>query len=279
MKELNKKVKSVGTSRNYREALTRVARYVSENRLGGLRDFNRHLAESYLRHRGTIVGQKTLDMERQAIQAMFQHVTHELTRQERMPVIRADKQQCLKGRAYTPEQVDLIAQAQSERNSLSTELAYHAGLRAHETLTLRPVNEQPADARPTMLTKWLGREGVRYTVIGKGGLVREILIPTRLTQRLEQRRLDQSVRVTDRGIHYQQHYDIGGGHAWSSSFSAASSRVLGWSAGGHGLRHAYAQERVVELQINHYLSYQDALRTTSQEMGHFRPGITEVYLR
>ncbi len=279
MKELNNKLKSVGTSRNYREALTRVARYISENRLGGLRDLNLHQAESYLKYRGDIVGQKTLDMERQAIQAMFQHVTREITWQERIPVIRAERQQCLKGKAYTPVQVNLIAQAQIERNSLSTKLAYNSGLRAHELLTLRPVTEQPADLRPAMQSKWRGREGMLYTVVGKGGLIREVLIPSQLAHRLEQQRLDQSVRVTDRGIHYEQHYDIGGGHSWSASFSAASSRVLGWSTGGHGLRHSYAQERMVELQVNHCLSYQGALRTTSQEMGHFRPGITEVYLR
>ncbi len=272
-------MKSVGTCRNYREALTRVARYVSENHTGGLRDLSRYQAESYLKTRGNSVGQKTLDLERQAIQAMFHHVTREMTTQERIPAIRADKQQCLAGRAITPEQLELIMGAQSERNRLSTELAYHAGLRAHELLTLRPIAEQPADPRPTMETKWLGREGALYTVIGKGGLVREVLIPAQLAHRLEQQRLDQSMRITDRGIHYQQHYDIGGGHSWSASFSAASSRVLGWSTGGHGLRHTYAQERMVELQVNHCLSYQDSLRTTSQEMGHFRPGITEVYLR
>ncbi|MDN4711067.1 site-specific integrase, partial [Vibrio parahaemolyticus] len=65
---------------------------------------------------------------------------------------------------------------------------------------------------------------------------------------------------------------------WSNSFSAASKRVLGWSEGAHGLRHSYAQERMHELQkagFNRDL----ALETVSQEMGHFRPEITEVYLR
>ena len=63
----------------------------------------------------------------------------------------------------------------------------------------------------------------------------------------------------------------------ASLVSAASERVLGWSTGAHGLRHSYAQERMAELQAS--LSRDAALTTVSQEMGHFRPEITETYLR
>ena len=45
----------------------------------------------------------------------------------------------------------------------------------------------------------------------------------------------------------------------------------------HGARHAYAQERMAELQ--RMLFCADALETVSQELGHFRPEITETYLR
>ena len=97
-------------------------------------------------------------------------------------------------------------------------------------------------------------------------------------QRLEERRWERPKTVTDRGIRYTQHYDLGGGLAWSRSFSAASKRALGWSTGAHGLRHKYAQERLDELQGDGY-EYNTALETVSQEMGHFRADITEVYLR
>jgi len=82
----------------------------------------------------------------------------------------------------------------------------------------------------------------------------------------------------DREINYLQRYDIGGGHKWSCSFSKASSRTLFFSNGGHGLRHSYAQERMDELK-GLGLSRQVALETVSQELGHFRAEITEVYLR
>ena len=108
--------------------------------------------------------------------------------------------------------------------------------------------------------------------------MREVLIPAHLATRLEATRRDEPERITDRGVHYESHYAIGGGHRWSNSFSAAAERALHWSSGAHGLRHSYAQERMAELQHGG-LSRDAALETVSQEMGHFRPEITETYLR
>ena len=272
-------IRSVGTVRNYEQALTRVAEWTQQQRLdGGLRGMTPELAVRYLEERGQAVGQKTLDMERQAMQCMMEHVTQQLPPGEPLPVIKSEHQQALEGRAYTAVQVDRIVDAQTPKNALATEIAYAAGLRAHELLTLQPAGERTADPRPALDTKFTGREGVIYTVEGKGGLVREVQLPLDLAERLEAQRLDTPQRVTDRGIFYQSHYDIGGGQRWSNSFSAASDRALGWSTGAHGLRHSYAQERMIELQ-NRGLIRDQALETVSQELGHFRPEITEVYLR
>lgn len=272
-------LRSVGTVRNYEQALTRVAEYVRDTRVcPDLRNLSREQAIAYLEQRGQAVGQKTLDMERQAIQCMFQHVTGRLATGERLPVVRSAHPQKLVARAYTAEQVRLIAAAQTPRNALATELAYAAGLRAHELLTLRPASDRSADPRPALASKWRGRDGERYTVAGKGGLVREVLIPQALATRLEAERLPAPERITDRGVHYLQHYRVAGGQRWSNSFSAAALRVLGWSEGAHGLRHSYAQERLYELQ-HAGLSRDPALETVSQEMGHFRAEITQTYLR
>ncbi|EJK8729851.1 site-specific integrase [Escherichia coli] len=174
--------------------------------------------------------------------------------------------------------MELIASAQTPRNALATRIAYAAGLRAHELHTLAKPEERPASIRPARDSKWTGREGVLYTVQGKGGLIREVLIPSRLAAELENYRHPDALTVTDRGIHYLSRYNIGAGKAWTNSFSAAATRVLNWSSGAHGLRHSYAQERIRELQ-QLGLSREDALTTVSQEMGHFRPEITETYLR
>lgn len=271
-------LRSVGTIRNYEAALTRVAEWTTAARIsGGLTAITPTLAVQYLEQRGQDVGQKALDMERQALQAMMQHVTGQLPSGERLPVIQSEHAQVLSGRAYTTEQAQRIATAQSEHHGLATRIAHAAGLRAHELLTLRRGDERAPDPRPALDSKFQGRQGEIYTVHGKGGLVREVLIPSALATRLEATRRDEPERITDRGIHYESFYRIGGGQRWSNSVSAASERVLGWSTGAHGLRHSYAQERMNELQYT--LSRDRALETVSQEMGHFRPEITETYLR
>jgi len=117
-----------------------------------------------------------------------------------------------------------------------------------------------------------------YTVKGKGGLCREVAINRVLADRLETVRLPEPRTVYDRGIRHEQHYDIGGGKQWTDSFSKAAQRELGWSEGAHGLRHSYAQTRMDTLQGSGR-NYEDALAIVSQEMGHFRADITEVYLR
>jgi len=276
-------VESVRSVGNYEQALTRVAEWLRDEHRAGreggdLRSLTPERAVQYLEQRGESVGQKTLDQERQAIQLMQQHVSHQLALGERLPVVRSELTQAETSRSYTPAQVAAVADRQHDANRLATEIAHAAGLRAHELLTLRPAAESPADDRPAREEKFAVREGERYTVTGKGGLTREVLIPRELADRLEATRLDTPRAVNDRGVHYQQHYAIGGGQRWSNSWSQASNAALGWSNGAHGLRHSYAQERMGELQ-RAGLSYRDALETVSQEMGHFRESITEVYLR
>lgn len=277
-------VQSVRSVSNYEAALANVAEWQKEEHKAGreggdLRSLTSDQAIAYLENRGEVVGQKMLDQERQAIQLMQQHVTGKLGENERLPVVKSELQQVLSSRSYTREQVAAIAERQTDKNALATQIAHAAGLRAHELLTLRLASERPADARPARDEKFAIREkGERYTVIGKGGLCREVMIPRELAERLENTRLAEPQRVTDRGVHYQSHYAIGGGQRWSNSFSQASNAALGQSTGGHGLRHSYAQERMGELQRDG-LSYRDALEVVSQEMGHFRDSITEVYLR
>ena len=271
-------LRSVGTVRNYEQSLTRVAEFLQQNKLGDLRSLNPEKAISYLEIRGQSIGQKSLDMEGQAIQTMMHNVTQKLAPTEKLPVVKSEQAQILTSRAYSTQQVEMIAAAQTEKNALSTQIAYAAGLRAHELLTISCANEQAADARPALDTKFQCREGVIYTVTGKGGLTRDVLLPANLAIQLESRRLSEARTIVDRGVFYQQRYDLSGGNRWSSSFSTASQRSLGWSAGAHGVRHSYAQERMSELQKSG-MTRDAALETVSQEMGHFRPEITETYLR
>ncbi|MQT33609.1 site-specific integrase [Pseudomonas sp. FSL R10-0071] len=295
MKQLQgDRIKSVSTVRNYESRLKQITVYLQEQRLGSLRDMTPASALDYLRERAAVVGQKTLDMERQALQSMMQHVTHRLETGKTLGVIRSTAPKSKTGkpgqptlgrrlaeesRLYTRAQVALIVARQSAHNALATEIAHAAGLRAHELLTLRRIHHQAPDERPAHVLKFVGirDETIGYTVYGKGGLTREVRIPIPLAKRLEATRLAEPIRTTDRGVHYQQHYRLGGGQPWSKSFGAASKAALGWSKGAHGLRHCYAQERLGTVQ--RYLPREEAKRVVSQELGHFRPEIIETYLR
>lgn len=277
-------LKSVRTASNYQQALTQVAEWIKQEYRDGrgpgdLKSMLPADAITYLEQRGQDVGQSQLNMERQAVQMMMQHLNGRLAQDERLPVVKSERDEALESRAYTQWQVSEITAHQTPHNALATQIAAAAGLRAHELLTLRLAAERPADERPAREEKFAIRDGERYTVVGKGGLCREVLIPHGLAQQLETLRHAEPQRITDRGVFYRSHYAIGGGNAWSASFTRASGRALEWSTGAHGVRHSYAQQRMEELQLAAGLSYRDALEVVSQEMGHFRPDITEVYLR
>ena len=267
---------SLRTIENYRDCLVQVARRIAPDGLE-LRDLTPETAVEYLRSRAGDLGQKALDMHRQALQAMLIHVSRRLPQGQRLEVVRSDRPARYHGRAYTPAQMRRVAAAQTPRNALATLIAHAAGLRAHELLTLARPTEQPPDPRPAHDSKFAGRPGVDYTVVGKGGLVRVVRLPEDLASRLEERRREATVTVTDRGIRYLSRYDVAGGHAWGASFSAASKRALGWTRGAHGLRHSYAQERTEEAK--RLLPHRAARETVSQELGHFRASVTNAYLK
>ena len=271
-------VKSVGSSRNFRGALVRIGTYLAENGHKDFRSVTKEVAIFYLETRAQEVKQSSLNMDRQALQHVMRHVTKQLEPEEALTVVKSELDQALASRNYTDQQKDLIAQRQAEHNQLATQIAHAAGLRAHELLTLRRISERGPDKRERSDKKFLGREGQIYTVKGKGGLVREVLIPDHLAAKLEAVRLPEPVTIKDREVIYQSFYRIGGGNGWSQSYSKTSRTALGWSRGGHGLRYSYAQSRMKELR-NNGVYYEEAQKVVSQEMGHFRPEITEVYLR
>jgi len=267
------KIHSLATFNKYALALKHAGEWARQSvGLRHLKSFTPELAQQYLADRAAQgIGQKQLNADRHALE----FITGRGSLVREMALAKPE----LGSRAYSSEQVKMVANHQSEKNALATQLAWRAGLRAHELLTLQRTSEAQASAhRHWSPERFRGREGVRYIVTGKGGLRREVLIPRDLVHALEARRLEVDREIKDRGIHYRQHYDLGGGNAWSKSFGDASMRALGWSQGAHGLRHSYAQARMAELQ-GQGISYYHAREILSQELGHFRGDIVEVYLR
>jgi len=268
-------IHGIGTALTHTASLKGVATFISDRKLDpigkGLAGLTIEIATTYLEFRSQQVGQKQLDKDRQAMQILLG---------KKIPVAKSELTQALESRAYSHFQIQLVSRAQTSKHCSATRIAEDAGLRAHELYTLLLTTERAMSPdRQWSDARFEGRTNFKlYNVTGKGGLNREVAISTELAVELESLRLDKSRKVVDREIIYEQHYNIGGGKQWSDSFSKAAQRVLGWTTGGHGVRHTFAQKRMRTLQSLGN-NYDSALAIVSQEMGHFRPDITEVYLR
>lgn len=268
-------IHSLGTARNYSQSLTGFANFLAEHRLGNLASATATDALAYLSVRSGEVRQSTLDQDRQALQC---HLGQRLER------VRSDLVTERGGRAYRPEQYEAIRARLSPANALAVELCERCGLRAHELATLKQANEQPCSSHRTWRSDLhIGREGERFSVRGKGGLIRETIIPRDLVERLQ--RLEQPRIVYDRNIKYEQIFFVGFGQSLSQAFSRASIAALGYSTGLHSTRHSFCQNELERLQSGIGLpgglgySRDDAMEIVSQLVGHFRPDVVNVYLR
>lgn len=273
-------ITSIGTERSCQQSLANYYIWCDFNDIHPDRYANGDMLRAYLSERSECVAQKTLNQDRKTLELVYI---------QELPRLRSQIASVLEKRSYSFDQVERISRHQRDDNSISTHIAYCGGLRAHELSTILPLEERtPSSHRPWDPRRFVGSPDCRrYTVIGKGGLIREVAIPLGLANELEKLRIHPKT-VSDRGIYYLSHYDIGSGQAWSQSFSSASAKALGFSTGAHGLRHTFAKIRLVALidelkVINPKLSpaqiRQDAFLILSQELGHFRPDIVSCYLR
>jgi len=246
-----------------------------QERIGTTRlvDITPEMALDYLLKRKEQVCTKTLQNERRVLERIvFLH-----TPEYKLYLGGDYPQREWVNRAYTHEQIYQIMARQTPGNQLATALCFTAGLRVQELLTIQRFDEaSPSANREWRKDLFVGLEGKKYIVKGKGGLYRTVMIPHFLAEQLEQHRLDSPRQIKDRKCTITNYYDITGGKRFSDAFSQLSKRVLGWSHGAHGLRYCYAQER-----LNHSIpgrTYEDALEIVSQELGHFRKEITPHYL-
>lgn len=266
---------SKGTARNYQQALTRVSTWMKNNKVGySLSELTVEGAKSYLIERQSSVSQSTLNQERQALQILL---GTKLTNYKAVsPAIHPLAKQ---SRIYSEEQLKAVLNKLAPIPAFAVSLTREAGLRAHELLTIRPIAEQrPSSHRNWHAKQFTGVGGVSYSVVGKGGLVREVRLSTESVKKLESYRLAAPVLMIDRGIKYQSYYALPAGQKLSQSFTIASKTALGWSKGLHSTRHMYAQQRMLEL-MKMGCKYREALSIVSQNLAHFRPEITETYLR
>ena len=262
-------IASVGTEVKYRGNIKRVILSLQEKKLCAA-DLTPDIARELLEQKSERYSQSTLDGYRQAMQMVFQI---------QIPLVLSKKTKELRPRAYLGVQIELLCSRATEHLKFAICLARNGGMRAHELDTICRAEETREDVRHWLTARFAGREdGVRYVVIGKGGLCRQIILDQVLAEQLELARLPAPILKRQREINYTKHYGILGGQSFSMQFSRLCVRVLGWSEGAHGLRHTFAQERLLALQVLGY-DFGDALLILSQELGHFSIKNTLTYLR
>jgi integrase len=264
-------IRSVITEGHYKFSLRRYLRWRSFMGLSLKGPYEASESCEFLDELADSLEQKQLDSERQALERVLK---------QQLPRIESRRETILTSRAYRLAEVKEIVKLQSDHNALCTTLCFVCGLRDHEPLTLRRADELERAGYRSWSPELFEGTGdcVVYTVKGKGGLLRSVAVPRDLAQQLEQRRLPNLAWVTDRKVHYEVAYAVGGGQAFSQSFCEASKKVLGFSMGAHGLRHSYAQRRIRTLRELGF-SVNKALKIVSEELGHFRISVVWAYLR
>jgi integrase len=264
-------IKSVGTIRNYVSCTANYLCWCIFNNIASSNESDKANLVKFLREASDFYRQKTLDQYRMALQSVFN---------KKLAFIKAKVKTILSARDYELCEVLAIIDNLEPKNAISILLCFFSGLRAHELATLRRIDE----GAPTATKEWTDQlflmedDFVRYLVVGKGGLCRQVAIPSDLAVELEKFRLAEPQRVRDREIFYDTYYSIGFGQAISQCFTRASLKVYGWSKGLHGLRHSFAKNRIKKLTDNG-ITFHDAIAIVSQELGHFRIEIIFSYLR
>jgi integrase len=263
-------VRSLGTARAYQNCIANFLQFRDEGNAPSDGPFLRAEMDDFLRLSSLTWQQATLEQNRLALNKIF---SVDLPRyQAAIPTV-------LSGRAYSPDEVERIIPHQRPRNAISTRLLYAAGLRAFEAARLCDVDVIERSNRPWRDDLFCGlTDIVICSCPGKGGLVRYAAVPKALYEELDKRRFPVPTEVRNRKHSYLATFDIGSGQALSQSFTAASTRALGFSLGIHGLRHSYIQRRLAQFEAMG-IPRRTALEICSQEVGHFRHEITLTYTR
>ncbi len=265
-------VTSVLTEKAHESALTVLAKCLLKLNGRHLKNVTQAESLDYLYSIAKSRRQSTVSLARQALNL-------HIFKNDQLPFVQSEIPTEPQNRAYTRRQIELLTASAEPDLALSIKIAADAGLRAMELLTIgKPTDLTPSN-RDWNKSRFSARHGdVKYIVHGKGGLKREVRLHSELALELENARRQEPMRVSNRGAHLISHYQLIGGQQFSIRFTQLSMKVLGFTLGGHGLRHSFAQRR-----RNEYLrcgfSVGEAVPILSQEMGHFASKNTWAYLR
>ena len=278
------------TRSKYISALTVAAKWAKQEHRLRLKQLNADQVQQYLNERSTQVSSKQLNQDFLAL-CLIPGIERSGIEKPRSLIGAGEK--ATEPRAHTHDAARMVVETLPPNHRLSGELAAQYGLRAAELYTIRRYEDldrknkddrvilDKMDRRQWDEDRFHGQDGVRYVVIGKGGLPRVRVFSHEHSRQLEALRLDKPREVADRTPRTPiiQYYDITGGKRFSQAWTTASRRALDDSLGAHALRHGYAQDRMAH-HLERGLDLRPRLISlVSQELGHFDPDATKEYLR
>lgn len=156
---------------------------------------------------------------------------------------------------------DLIKNLTESEHFLMAKMQYEGGARLHEVSLIKQEQLKGIDMDP-----FTGKEIGKIEVKGKGGYVRDINVSADTYRQVENHIREKGVFKVDKD-------------AYRADLKSAAEKSEQDYTGSHGLRWNFAQERFNELQEKGNLTYEQALKQVSEEMGHHRADITEHYLK
>ncbi len=162
-------------------------------------------------------------------------------------------------RAYE-NPTDLVKNLTEKEHFLMAKMQYEGGARIHEGSLIKHDQLKGIDT-----DTFTGKEVGKIEVQGKGGYVRDINVSADTYRQLENHIKENGVFRIDKD-------------AYRADLKSAAEKSGQDYTGSHGLRWNFAQERFNELQEKGNLTYEQALKQVSEEMGHHRADITEHYL-
>lgn len=271
-KKMGEVVCSVLTEKAHVSAIRGFAEWLLETQCRHLKNASLVDADLYLHERSQKCAQRTVDLDRQALNQHLMKDQKLAYAKSKIPAREID-------RALTHEQIMLLVKRASPRLALSIAMAYSGGLRAMELLTIAPLGVLKISTRKWHHLLYLGREHCSgFVVHGKGGLIREVKLEPDVAEFLENVKLTVPAEVDNRGADLKSYYKLVGGKQFTDQFSRLSKKVLGFTRGPHCLRHSFAQHRLLNL-LTHGLTLNTAVDVLSQELGHFAQKNTFSYLK
>ncbi|MFW5758984.1 MAG: phage integrase N-terminal domain-containing protein [Bacteroidota bacterium] len=155
----------------------------------------------------------------------------------------------------------VIEKLNNQNHKIAANIQLESGCRVHETVLIKP--EQ---LRGLGHDSFSGQQKGLIDVRGKGGKFREVKVSVNTYNKLKE--------VVDKDGVFKTNY-----HNYRSAVYQAAKSLNEPVSGTHDFRYCFAQNRMSELQTKGGMDYYSARQDVSIEMGHVRPGITEVYLR